>query len=161
MKTRSLILHSFLLGLCACSTGALENDLGVPPGRVDAAAPEDAAVVDAEVPDLSGCALPPPGAPAKDSYPFMLNGQLAWSHDEGSPAGYFHTYDALKVGGPEDPPHKVHVLLPQSLAPHAGDWRLFIWRRDVQKSSDARAACRLPFGLGLIRCSAECTAVDR
>lgn len=113
MKTRSLILHSFLLGLGACSSGALEKDLGVPPGRVDAAAPEDAAAVDADVPDLSGCALPPPGAPAKDSYSFMLNGQLAWSHDEGSPAGYFHTYDALKVGGPEDPPHKVHVLLPR------------------------------------------------
>lgn len=38
---------------------------------------------------------------------------MAWSHDAGSPAGWFHTYDALDVGGPDDAPHKVHVLLPR------------------------------------------------
>jgi predicted alpha/beta superfamily hydrolase len=42
--------------------------------------------------------------------PFVLGGQRAWFHDEGHPAGYFHTYDALAVGGP---PRKVHVLLPR------------------------------------------------
>lgn len=59
------------------------------------------------------CTLPPPGAPASSSYPFMLGGQLAWSHDEGSPSGYFHTYDALRVGRADDKPHKVHVFLPR------------------------------------------------
>ena len=54
-----------------------------------------------------------PGPPAARSYPFMLGGQAAWSHDDGSPAGWFHTYDALDVGGPADLPHKVHVLLPR------------------------------------------------
>jgi len=43
----------------------------------------------------------------------MLGGQTAWSHDDGFPAGWFHTYDALDVGGPADLPHKVHVLLPR------------------------------------------------
>jgi len=45
------------------------------------------------------------------SYPFMIGGQKAWSHDDGFTAGYFHTFDALDVGG--DAPHKVHVFLPR------------------------------------------------
>lgn len=70
----------------------------------------------ASLSDLSleeDCTKPPPGAPASSSYSFVHNGQLAWSHDEGSPSGYFHTYDALRVGETEDKPHKVHVLLPR------------------------------------------------
>jgi hypothetical protein len=47
-------------------------------------------------------------------YPFTLGGQAAWSHDEGSSAGYFHTYDALKVAGESDAPRKVHVFLPRA-----------------------------------------------
>lgn len=54
-----------------------------------------------------------PGPPAASAYPFMLGGQAAWSHDDGFSAGWFHTYDALDVGGPADLPHKVHVLLPR------------------------------------------------
>lgn len=45
-------------------------------------------------------------------YPFTLGGQQAWSHDEGFASGYFHTYDALAVGGAA--PRKVHVFLPRS-----------------------------------------------
>lgn len=54
-----------------------------------------------------------PGPSMGRSYPFELGGQAAWSHDGGSPAGWFHTYDALDVGGPDDAPHKVHLLLPR------------------------------------------------
>lgn len=38
---------------------------------------------------------------------------MAWSHDAGFSYGWFHTYDTLTVGGPENAPHKVHVLLPR------------------------------------------------
>lgn len=54
-----------------------------------------------------------PGPSMGRSYPFTLGGQDAWSHDAGSPAGWFHTYDALDVGGPDDAPHEVHLLLPR------------------------------------------------
>ena len=54
-----------------------------------------------------------PGGPKAASYPFMLGGQSAWSHDDGFAAGYFHTYDALKVAGPDDEPRQVHVFLPR------------------------------------------------
>ncbi|HSN99195.1 MAG TPA: alpha/beta hydrolase-fold protein, partial [Candidatus Nanopelagicales bacterium] len=57
------------------------------------------------------------GGPAASPYSFMMGNQLAWSHDLGYPAGYFHTYDALDVGGPGDQPHKVHVLVPREYGP--------------------------------------------
>lgn len=60
-----------------------------------------------------GCDAPLLGGPEAAPYPFMMGDQLAWSHDDGFPAGYFHTYDALDVGGPSDAPHKVHVFLPR------------------------------------------------
>ncbi len=59
------------------------------------------------------CALEVPGPRAASPYLFMLGGQAAWSHDDGFAAGWFHTYDALDVGGAGDLPHKVHVLLPR------------------------------------------------
>lgn len=59
------------------------------------------------------CTAEVPGPPGRMSYPFTLGGQAGWSHDDGFPAGWFHTFDALDVGGPEDAPHKVHVLLPR------------------------------------------------
>ena len=59
------------------------------------------------------CSNVVPGPPAAGSYPFSLGGQDAWSHDGGSSAGWFHTYDALDVGGPDDAPHAVHVLVPR------------------------------------------------
>jgi predicted alpha/beta superfamily hydrolase len=49
-------------------------------------------------------------APAAKPFPIEVAGQTAWVHDEGSPAGYFHTYDALALGTPR----KVHVFLPRS-----------------------------------------------
>ncbi len=55
------------------------------------------------------------GGPAASPYPFTLGGQAAWSHDDGFPGGYFHTYDALDVGG--GAPHKVHVFLPREYGP--------------------------------------------
>jgi hypothetical protein len=41
-----------------------------------------------------------------------LGGQTAWAHDEGHPAGTFHTYDALDVSD-AFPARKVHVFLPR------------------------------------------------
>lgn len=53
--------------------------------------------------------------PSSTSFPRRLAGQDAWIHDEKSPAGYFHTFDALAVGtGAQATPRKVHVFLPRS-----------------------------------------------
>ncbi|AKT37461.1 uncharacterized protein CMC5_016020 [Chondromyces crocatus] len=54
-----------------------------------------------------GSGEPLPAAPT----PFTLGGQQAWAHDEGFASGYFHTYDALDVGGAGA--RKVHVFLPR------------------------------------------------
>lgn len=45
--------------------------------------------------------------------PFTKGGQHAWFHDEGFSGGFFHTYDAFKVAGPNDQPRKVHVFVPR------------------------------------------------
>lgn len=55
------------------------------------------------------------GGPEASPYPFTIGGQMAWSHDDGVAAGYFHTFDALDVGG--SAPHKVHVFLPRDYGP--------------------------------------------
>jgi hypothetical protein len=53
------------------------------------------------------------------SRPLKVGGQQAFVHDEGHPAGTFHTYDALDVSDVSDgagggfPPRKVHVFLPR------------------------------------------------
>lgn len=44
--------------------------------------------------------------------PIALGQQSGWAHDEGHPAGMFHTYDALDVGHGFSP-RKVHVFLPR------------------------------------------------
>ena len=44
---------------------------------------------------------------------FVKGGQVAWFHDEGDSAGFFHTYDGLQVAGPNDTPRKVHVFVPR------------------------------------------------
>lgn len=44
---------------------------------------------------------------------FEKGGQLAWFHDQGHPAGFFHTYDNFQVAGTTDAPRKVHVFLPR------------------------------------------------
>ena len=41
---------------------------------------------------------------------FYKGDQRAWFHDEGHPAGFFHTYEALDVGGE---PRKVQVFVPR------------------------------------------------
>lgn len=51
---------------------------------------------------------------------FSLGGQFAWFHDEGFASGYFHTFDALSVGGPGDPGRKVHVFLPRDYESSGG-----------------------------------------
>lgn len=97
------------LGSCATSTGTM------PPDDLSAGSPDQANQADLAVPaaDLqAACSDAPPGPPAAMPYPFTLNGQMAWSHDPGHSAGYFHTYDALDVD-PKDQPHKVHVFLPR------------------------------------------------
>ena len=41
---------------------------------------------------------------------FYKGEQRAWFHDEGHPAGFFHTYEALDIGGE---PRKVQVFVPR------------------------------------------------
>nr|MBA2321146.1 hypothetical protein [Deltaproteobacteria bacterium] len=53
------------------------------------------------------------------SAPFTREGQHGWSHDEGHPAGTFHTYDALDVSA-RFPARKVHVLVPREPPPPGG-----------------------------------------
>lgn len=72
------------------------------------ASPDDGGSADA------GVACPPRDTdtpPRAASFPARLAGQDAWIHDERSTAGYFHTYDALSLGGDT---RKVHVFLPRS-----------------------------------------------
>lgn len=64
--------------------------------------------------------VPQPPSPDGGSEPFTFGGQSGWSHDAGSPAGWFHTYDAIELGAgfgpdgtPVSAPHKVHLLLPR------------------------------------------------
>lgn len=42
---------------------------------------------------------------------FIKGGQTAWFHDEGHPAGFFHTYDGLQLGN--ESPRKVHIFVPR------------------------------------------------
>jgi enterochelin esterase-like enzyme len=93
-------------------------------------------VNDASEPDIVAPASPPNGsatnetctprdtdaAPKSASYPMKLAGQDAWIHDEKSPAGYFHTYDAIALGGTS---RKVHVFLPRSYPSYAGGCRRY------------------------------------
>ncbi len=44
---------------------------------------------------------------------FTKGGQVAWFHDQGHTGGFFHTYNALQVAGPQDAPRQVHVFLPR------------------------------------------------
>ncbi len=44
---------------------------------------------------------------------FTKGGQVGWFHDEGHSGGFFHTYDAFQVAGPQDQPRRVHVFLPR------------------------------------------------
>lgn len=89
----------------AADGGMSDSD---PPGDPKDASPDTAAPVDTGAP----CAMAATdSAPKAASYPATLGGQQGWIHDEGSAAGYFHTFDALSVGGT---PRKVHVFLPRS-----------------------------------------------
>jgi pimeloyl-ACP methyl ester carboxylesterase len=62
------------------------------------------------------------GIDVKDPYPFTLGGQMGWFHDEGHASGYFNTYDAFKVAGPNDAPRKVHVFLPRDYESSGADY---------------------------------------
>lgn len=73
--------------------------------------------------------------------PFVRGDQRGWAHDEGHPAGVFHTYDALDVGW-GFAPRKVHVFLPRELRPgrryptlyfHDGDTTF--WRGGVAQQT--------------------------
>jgi len=44
----------------------------------------------------------------------FIGGQLGWEHTDEHGAGYFHTYDALKLS--EQTPHKMHIWLPKEYA---------------------------------------------
>jgi enterochelin esterase-like enzyme len=71
----------------------------------------------------AGCADGGGAAPAPEgvdraaqvgaAQPFEKGGQRAWFHDEGNPSGFFHTYDAFQVAGPNDVPRKVHIYVPR------------------------------------------------
>jgi hypothetical protein len=62
--------------------------------------------------------------------PFSLGGQDGWSHDEGHPAGSFHTYDHLDVSQ-LFPPRAVHVLVPRGPAPPGGFPSLYLHDGDT------------------------------
>lgn len=47
-----------------------------------------------------------------NAHTFQKDGHLCWFHDEGSDAGFFHTYDALNPGSSETP-RRLHVFLPR------------------------------------------------
>ena len=96
------------------------NDDGAPARVADGGTGEGgagAALADARADagdaDASSCTSATLGGPKAAPYPVVMGGQKAWSHDDGFNAGYFHTYDALDVGGAQDLPHKVHVFLPR------------------------------------------------
>jgi predicted alpha/beta superfamily hydrolase len=48
------------------------------------------------------------------AHAFILAGQRAWFHDEGFAYGPVHTYDALRLPGPDPRARKAHVLVPWS-----------------------------------------------
>ncbi|MBK8218383.1 MAG: alpha/beta hydrolase [Myxococcales bacterium] len=83
-------------------TADTSND-AAPPPRADAEA-------DAGEPCVPGRQATDVG-PRAETFSLDVRGQKAFVHDAGKTAGYFHTFDALTVGGGE--PHKVHVLLPR------------------------------------------------
>ncbi|MBK4731266.1 alpha/beta hydrolase [Oxynema sp. CENA135] len=45
---------------------------------------------------------------------FTKGGQVAWFHDEGHPAGIFHTYDQFSGIDGSDRPRKIHIFLPRN-----------------------------------------------
>jgi pimeloyl-ACP methyl ester carboxylesterase len=77
----------------------------------------------------AACTEAVPGPPQAAPYAFTLAGQSAWSHDDGFPGGFFHTFDALKVAGPSDTPRKVHVFLPRDYSP-CGDAYPVVYMND-------------------------------
>jgi S-formylglutathione hydrolase FrmB len=89
---------------------ARATDGAAPPSLVDAG---ERAVAEAGIGDAA-CTTATFGGPKTAPYPVVIGDQKAWSHDDGFNAGYFHTYDALDVGGAGDLPHKVHVFLPRN-----------------------------------------------
>jgi enterochelin esterase-like enzyme len=117
------------LALIALACGASDPGGGATPGdpMADAgSSPGDAAAPDVTAPEADAateasadgatetCTPRDTDAPPKSaSYPMKLAGQDAWIHDEKSPAGYFHTFDAVAVGAPATP-RKVHVFLPRA-----------------------------------------------
>jgi predicted alpha/beta superfamily hydrolase len=112
------------------TTGSGEDAASPTPGgddagrdaSADAASPLDAGTSTADAATDGGsdvaadagaaCAARDTDAPPRPaSFPARLAGQDAWIHDERSSAGYFHTYDALNLGGDT---RRVHVFLPRS-----------------------------------------------
>lgn len=130
-RARAAIVSGALIAFAAlpaaCSdvpdASATSDDGGVSPPQHG----NDAASTDASAGDTSTNAdgtPPEPCSPRETdappeaaSYPVKIAGQDAWIHDEKSAAGYFHTFDALRVGtGTQLTPRKVHVFLPRSYA---------------------------------------------
>jgi hypothetical protein len=54
---------------------------------------------------------------------FTRGGQRGWHHGHGHPAGSFHTYDGLAIGGQARP---VHLLLPPDYADEGGGHPLLV-----------------------------------
>ena len=92
---------------------------GCADGEMHAQTPLDAQKLDALNDQTFGQSSEGSSAQALESattapHAFELGGQRAWFHDNGFSYGFFHTYDGLKVCGPQDAPRKVHVLLPRT-----------------------------------------------
>jgi hypothetical protein len=118
--TLALVVSSGALVACALDLAPSVESApapDVPAPKVTADAQADAALpleVDARA-DVGEPCVPgrevTDAPPRADTFAIDVRGQKAFVHDGGKPAGYFHTFDALTVGGGE--PHKVHVLLPR------------------------------------------------
>lgn len=117
MIRRLLALLSPLIPF-ACSSSQSEPP---PPNEHPEASTNPPDAPDAE-PDAPYTPTVTDTPPQQDAFPVDVDGQQAWVHDEGHPAGYFHTFDGLQAGGPDDAPRKVHVFLPRSYP--AGSKRL-------------------------------------
>ena len=95
--------------------------------------------------------------PKTETYAAKLAGQDAWIHSDGSAAGYFHTFDVLKLGSA--PAHKVHVLLPKDYAKDCArypviyfhDGNTTFWKGGaVNKTWDVQAALAKGYAGGTI-----------
>jgi len=99
--------------LTTATTPAPTTELTTDGSTTSQGTSQETAVESTSTTTAPDCDPTPLGPPADAPYSFTVDGQLAWSHDPGLAAGWFHTYDTFDLGGPEHSPHKIHILLPR------------------------------------------------